>query len=56
MRELFGENKFFGNTCSLISHVDFSEIKGATKSYGKITFASHTKIDENTTNISNCNF
>ena len=25
-RKLFGENNFFGNNCSLISHVDISEI------------------------------
>ena len=27
MKNLFSENNFFGNTCSLISHVDISEIK-----------------------------
>ena len=36
MRKLFGENNFFGKTCSLISHVHindiiFSGLKSATQ-------------------------
>ena len=27
MRKCFSENNFFGNTCSLISHIDIIEVK-----------------------------
>ena len=33
---------------------DFDKVKGATKPYREITYASATKIGKNTTNIFNC--